>query len=98
MVGQANVRLCLPPLLTKKVDAVDVFYHILRSRVTILPVEKDINICSVYMRCDLTRMHLPEAGKSPFLIVFCQPNSSDLGTCLLMEPNFVGHPPFEWIS
>ncbi|KAK6731189.1 hypothetical protein RB195_007571 [Necator americanus] len=90
--GFENLEICLPHLLRKKVKAVDIYYHILRCKPVILKVYDDVRICAMEVMCEQTEKWLRRADcrrtRSPKLIIFAQPNSSDIGCCMLMDPNF----------
>ncbi|CAI2321315.1 unnamed protein product [Caenorhabditis sp. 36 PRJEB53466] len=90
-----HLTICLPQMIKPKVRAIDVFYHLLRCKVFTLPYNEKHSICVMEMYCeqsirwlhrDKNRNH--RKTRSPNLIIFSQPNSSDLGCCLMMDPNF----------
>uniref|UniRef100_A0A158P7C9 Palmitoyl-protein hydrolase n=1 Tax=Angiostrongylus cantonensis TaxID=6313 RepID=A0A158P7C9_ANGCA len=59
----------------------------------ILNVYERLRICAMEVICEQTEKWLRRTGsprtRSPKLIIFAQPNSSDIGCCMLMDPNFV---------
>ncbi|CAI5438357.1 unnamed protein product [Caenorhabditis angaria] len=93
-IGMDHLSICLPQMIKPKVRAVDVFYHLLRCKVFTLPFnEKQKLICAMELYCEqsirwLHRDKNRTKIRSPNLIIFSQPNSSDLGCCLMMDPNF----------
>ncbi|WKX92380.1 hypothetical protein Q1695_010422 [Nippostrongylus brasiliensis] len=87
-----NLQICLPHLLRPRVKAIDIYYHILRCKPVILELYEDLRICAMEVMCEQTerwliRAHHPRT-RSPKLVIFAQPNSSDMGCCMLMDPNF----------
>ncbi|VDO66526.1 unnamed protein product [Haemonchus placei] len=86
--GVKNLQICLPHLLRKKLKAIDIYYHILRCKV----LYEDLRICAMEIMCEQTEKWLRRTEnrrtRSPKLIIFAQPNSSDIGCCMLMDPNF----------
>ncbi|EYC26265.1 hypothetical protein Y032_0010g1053 [Ancylostoma ceylanicum] len=90
--GYKNLEICLPHLLRPHVKAIDIYYHILRCKPVILKLYDDVRICAMEVMCEQTEKWLRRTGsrrtRSPKLIIFAQPNSSDMGCCMLMDPNF----------
>uniref|UniRef100_A0A7I4XU43 AB hydrolase-1 domain-containing protein n=1 Tax=Haemonchus contortus TaxID=6289 RepID=A0A7I4XU43_HAECO len=90
--GVKNLQICLPHLLRKKLKAIDIYYHILRCKPVILKLYEDLWICAMEIMCEQTEKWLRRTEnrrtRSPKLIIFAQPNSSDIGCCMLMDPNF----------
>ncbi|VDM58567.1 unnamed protein product [Angiostrongylus costaricensis] len=91
--GVEDLQICLPHLLRSRVKAIDIYYHILRCKPVILNVYEELRICAMEVMCEQTEKWLRRTGsrrtRSPHLIIFAQPNSSDIGCCMLMDPNFV---------
>ncbi|EFO84688.1 hypothetical protein CRE_03721 [Caenorhabditis remanei] len=92
--GYDHLSICLPQMIRPKVRAIDVFYHLLRCKVFTLPYNEKHKICAMELVCEqsIRWLHRDKNRKnrlrSPNLIIFSQPNSSDLGCCLMMDPNF----------
>ncbi|CAJ0596369.1 unnamed protein product [Cylicocyclus nassatus] len=90
--GNENLQICLPHLLKKNVKALDIYYHILRCKPVILKLYDNVRICIMEVMCEQTekwlRRRSSTRSRSPKLIIFAQPNSSDMGCCMLMDPNF----------
>ncbi|CAO4360371.1 unnamed protein product [Caenorhabditis nigoni] len=91
--GYDHLSICLPQMIRPKIRAVDVFYHLLRCKVFTLPYDEKHKICAMELYCEqsIRWLHRDKNRKrlrSPNLIIFSQPNSSDLGCCLMMDPNF----------
>uniref|UniRef100_A0A0N4ZLU2 Hydrolase_4 domain-containing protein n=1 Tax=Parastrongyloides trichosuri TaxID=131310 RepID=A0A0N4ZLU2_PARTI len=79
--GHKNVILCLPSLINERNVAVDLFQQVLRTRVKIIENRLKTKIVTLLCRC----VHSYKTNKkSPYLIIFSQPNSSDI-----TDPNFV---------
>ncbi|CAD6190831.1 unnamed protein product [Caenorhabditis auriculariae] len=92
-IGMERVAICLPQMLHPKIRAVDVYYHLLRCKTIILPFNETQYFCAMELSCEqsirwLHRDKSRTIKRSPYLIIFSQPNSSDLGCCLMMDPNF----------
>ncbi|KHJ86970.1 hypothetical protein OESDEN_13265, partial [Oesophagostomum dentatum] len=92
--GVEDLQICLPHLLGPKVKAIDIYYHVLRCKPVVLKLYDDVSICAMEVMCEQTEKWLKRnfnsKSRSPKLIIFAQPNSSDIGCCMLMDPNFVG--------
>lgn len=91
--GYEHLSISLPQMIKPKVRAIDVFYHLLRCKVFTLPYDEKHKICAMELYCEqsirwLHRDKNRQRLRSPNLIIFSQPNSSDLGCCLMMDPNF----------
>uniref|UniRef100_A0A0N5BPL6 Hydrolase_4 domain-containing protein n=1 Tax=Strongyloides papillosus TaxID=174720 RepID=A0A0N5BPL6_STREA len=84
--GCKNVILCLPALIDQRHISVDLFQQILRTRVKIIENRLKTKIVTLLCRC----AHSCKTNKkSPYLLIFSQPNSSDIGSGMLTDPNFV---------
>ncbi|CEF66257.1 Hypothetical protein SRAE_2000092700 [Strongyloides ratti] len=84
--GCKNIILCLPSLINQRHIAVDLFQQILRTRVKIIENRLKTKIVTLLCRC----VHSFKTNKkSPYLLIFSQPNSSDIGSGMLTDPNFV---------
>uniref|UniRef100_A0A0R3RJY1 Secreted protein n=1 Tax=Elaeophora elaphi TaxID=1147741 RepID=A0A0R3RJY1_9BILA len=77
-----NLTICLPHLLLPKFKNSDVADQLLRIEVEILKIMpfKPKLLCEKSYRCKKS---------SPYVILFAQPNSSDVGSCMLTDPNLV---------
>uniref|UniRef100_A0A0N4Z970 Hydrolase_4 domain-containing protein n=1 Tax=Parastrongyloides trichosuri TaxID=131310 RepID=A0A0N4Z970_PARTI len=84
--GYKNVILCLPTLVDRKYIAVDLFQQLLRTKVKIIETRLNTKIVTLLCKC----LHSYRTNrKSPYLIILSQPNSSDIGSGMLTDPNFV---------
>uniref|UniRef100_A0A0K0EKZ8 Hydrolase_4 domain-containing protein n=1 Tax=Strongyloides stercoralis TaxID=6248 RepID=A0A0K0EKZ8_STRER len=84
--GCKNIILCLPSLINQRHISVDLFQQILRTRVKIIENRLKTKIVTLLCRC----AHSYRTNKkSPYLLIFSQPNSSDIGSGMLTDPNFV---------
>uniref|UniRef100_A0A0N4ZFM4 Hydrolase_4 domain-containing protein n=1 Tax=Parastrongyloides trichosuri TaxID=131310 RepID=A0A0N4ZFM4_PARTI len=84
--GHRNVVLCLPSIIEQRHIAVYLFQQILRTRVKIIENRLKTKIVTLLCRC----VHSCKTNrKSPYLLIFSQPNSSDIGSGMLTDPNFV---------
>ncbi|KAL3994446.1 Alpha/beta hydrolase family protein [Acanthocheilonema viteae] len=81
-----NLTICLPHLLLPKFKNSDVADQLLRIEVHLIPSANGDTLVALYIRCEKSY----ECKKSaPYIILFAQPNSSDVGSCMLTDPNLV---------
>lgn len=61
----------------------------------IVVTPKDHYLTVAYVKC---RKSITEKRQSPRIVLVSQPNSSDLGTCMLTSPNFVRMDPMKVVQ
>ncbi|VDN82322.1 unnamed protein product [Brugia pahangi] len=81
-----DLTICLPHLLLPKFKNSDVADQLLRIEVHLITSANDDTMVALYVRCEKSYQCKKSA---PYVILFAQPNSSDLGSCMLTDPNLV---------
>uniref|UniRef100_A0AC35UCP5 Hydrolase_4 domain-containing protein n=1 Tax=Rhabditophanes sp. KR3021 TaxID=114890 RepID=A0AC35UCP5_9BILA len=84
--GHKNIMICLPSLINDPSPAVDMYQQLLRTKVKIIENRLKTKIVTLLCKCIYS---LKSRKKSPYLIIFSQPNSSDIGSGMITDPNFV---------
>uniref|UniRef100_A0AAF5Q424 AB hydrolase-1 domain-containing protein n=1 Tax=Wuchereria bancrofti TaxID=6293 RepID=A0AAF5Q424_WUCBA len=81
-----DLTICLPHLLLPKFKNSDVVEQLLRIEVRLITSANDDTLVALYVRCEKSYQCKKSA---PYVILFAQPNSSDVGSCMLTDPNLV---------
>ncbi|CAG9537192.1 unnamed protein product [Cercopithifilaria johnstoni] len=81
-----NLTICLPHLLLPKFKNSDVADQLLRIEVHLITSTNGDTLVALYVRCEKSYRCKKSA---PYIILFAQPNSSDVGSCMLTDPNLV---------
>ncbi|EFO25370.1 hypothetical protein LOAG_03118 [Loa loa] len=81
-----NLTICLPHLLLPKFKNSDVADQLLRIEVHLIASANGDTLVALYVRCEKSYQCKKSA---PYVILFAQPNSSDVGSCMLTDPNLV---------
>ncbi|KAM3719409.1 Alpha/beta hydrolase domain-containing protein 17A [Dirofilaria immitis] len=84
--GSINLTLCLPHLLSPKFKNSDVADQLLRIEVHLITSVNGDILVALYIRCEKSYQRKKSA---PYILLFAQPNSSDIGSCMLTDPNLV---------
>uniref|UniRef100_A0A915PP01 AB hydrolase-1 domain-containing protein n=1 Tax=Setaria digitata TaxID=48799 RepID=A0A915PP01_9BILA len=81
-----NLTICLPHLLLPKFKNSDVADQLLRIEVRLITSANGDILVALYVRCEKSYRCKKSA---PYILLFAQPNSSDVGSCMLTDPNLV---------
>lgn len=81
-----NLTLCLPHLLLPEFMNSDVVDQLLRVQVHLVRSGNGDILVVLYIRCERSYRCKRSA---PCVVLFAQPNSSDIGSCMLSDPNLV---------
>ncbi|VDK75672.1 unnamed protein product [Litomosoides sigmodontis] len=81
-----NLTICLPHLLLSKFENSDVADQLLRIEVRLITSASGDTLVALYVRCEKSYERKKSA---PYVVLFAQPNSSDVGSCMLTDPNLV---------
>ncbi|KHN86931.1 hypothetical protein Tcan_05533 [Toxocara canis] len=81
-----DVVFFIPQLLLPSFENSDVFDQLERIKVQSREFPANIALLSLYIKCAQSyRLRI----SFPYVILFAQPNSSDLGSCMITDPNLV---------
>ncbi|CAJ0948717.1 unnamed protein product, partial [Mesorhabditis belari] len=85
------LTMCLPYATTPHLRCMDVLLQIRRIQVDTVETSCGNHLAVVYVMCEKLTMRMKPLGiaKSPQLVIFAQPNSTDLGMCMFTDPNLV---------
>uniref|UniRef100_A0A8R1XLD0 Hydrolase_4 domain-containing protein n=1 Tax=Onchocerca volvulus TaxID=6282 RepID=A0A8R1XLD0_ONCVO len=81
-----NLTICLPHLLLPEFKNSDAAVQLLRTEVHLITSSNGDTLMAVYIRCEKSCRYKKSA---PYILLFAQPNSSDVGSCMLTDPNLV---------
>uniref|UniRef100_A0A915A191 SPOC domain-containing protein n=1 Tax=Parascaris univalens TaxID=6257 RepID=A0A915A191_PARUN len=87
VANQSNdVVFFIPQLLLPSFENSDVFDQLERMKMHYIRTRRDDWLLAVYITCECSHRL---RTSSPCVILFAQPNSSDLGSCMITDPNLV---------
>uniref|UniRef100_A0A9J2Q200 Serine aminopeptidase S33 domain-containing protein n=1 Tax=Ascaris lumbricoides TaxID=6252 RepID=A0A9J2Q200_ASCLU len=87
VANQSNdVVFFIPQLLLPSFENSEVFDQLERMKMHYIRTRRDDWLMAVYITCEYSHR---QRMSSPCVILFAQPNSSDLGSCMITDPNLV---------
>ncbi|CAJ0574098.1 unnamed protein product, partial [Mesorhabditis spiculigera] len=83
------LTICLPYMASPHMQCLDVLLQLRRIEVDTVVTSKGHFLAVIRVRCEKFERRMKSLGvkRSPHLVIFSQPNSSDIGMCMFTDPN-----------